>query len=97
MTFISEEDGITHINIYSKGKTELGRLMSNFALSPFSVPQHGEFKSIEGYWYWLSTGDESLRDLYGYEAKKAGRKLRGDDWSPDTNLYLDFRQCIIFI
>lgn len=26
-----EEDGITHINIYSKGSTELGRLLSNFA------------------------------------------------------------------
>jgi len=30
-----EEDGITHINIYSKGKTDLGRMLSNFAKLPF--------------------------------------------------------------
>jgi hypothetical protein len=66
-------DGTTHINIYSKGQTELGRLLTNFALSPFEC-QHGRFASVEGYWYWLTTRDESLRGLYGFMAKDKGKK-----------------------
>lgn len=75
-----KDDGITHINIYSKGKTELGRLLSNFADTPFVHPRHGKFKSVEGFWYWLSTGmvHEQLRDLTGYEAKKYGKSMVED-------------------
>lgn len=75
-----EEDGITHINVYSKGKTKLGRQLSNFSYSQFTHPEDGEFCSIEGYWYWLSSGDNKLRKLYGYQAKKYGRKVGGLDW-----------------
>lgn len=31
------EDGITHINVYSKGATELGRLLTNFAHTPLHI------------------------------------------------------------
>jgi hypothetical protein len=41
------EDGVTHINVYSRGNTELGRLLSNFAHTPFSHPEFGEFASVE--------------------------------------------------
>jgi hypothetical protein len=68
------EDGKTHINIYSKGKTELGRFLSNFAYCQVITPD-GLFSSIEGYWYWLSTGHEHLRKLHGYSAKKFGKSL----------------------
>ena len=74
------EDGITHTNIYSKGKTELGRFLSNFTYFPFTC-EDGDFNSVEGYWYWLSTGDDRLRKLDGWEAKKLGRELRGEDWN----------------
>lgn len=78
-----KDDGITHINAYSRGKTELGRCLSNFAECPFTC-EDGEFQSIEGYWYWLScppgTQREQLRKLSGISAKKAGRDLRGKDW-----------------
>jgi hypothetical protein len=82
-----EEDGITHINIYSNGKTLLGRLLSNFAKLPFKHP-YGDFTSIEGFWYWLSVDPENprreeLRKLWGWEAKKLGRELRGKDWVED--------------
>lgn len=91
-----ELDGIEHINIYSRGRTELGRLMSNFAYSPFVHPRFGQFNSVEGLWYWLSVQDspeaEELRELHGYAAKKLGRELRGADWSPEESLFLDFRQ-----
>jgi hypothetical protein len=30
-------DGVDHINVYSKGKTELGRMLSNFYPSPFTL------------------------------------------------------------
>lgn len=76
-------DGINHINVYSKGNTLLGRLLSNFAHTPFSLVGHGEFASVEGYWYWLSTGDDKLRELHGVEAKMYGRKVRGKDWPKD--------------
>ncbi len=73
------QDGILHINVYSKGKTELGRCLSNFAYSPF-VCEDGAFDSIEGYWYWLLTDDarsEELRKVHGWKAKTLGRELQG--------------------
>lgn len=71
------EDGITHINTWSKGKTELGRLLSNFAYAPFKHPEYGTFNSLEGFWYYISTGEvcDELRMLHGYEAKKRGQQL----------------------
>lgn len=89
-----EEDGVTHINVYSKARTELGRLMSNFTYLPFEHPLHGSFNSVEGYWYWLSTGDDRLRTLHGFDAKKLGRELRGADWSPKPDLFTNFQECI---
>lgn len=73
-------DGIDHINVYSKGKTELGRLLSNFAHTPFNYTEYGNFESVEGFWYYYLTGckHEKLKYLYGYEAKKYGQTLISD-------------------
>lgn len=68
------QDSVDCINIYSKGKTELGRLLSNFANTPVDLPE-GRFASIEGYWYWLSCHDDRLKSLYGFQAKELGRTL----------------------
>jgi hypothetical protein len=72
-------DGISHINIYSQGKTQLGKMLSNFYHYKI-MTEDGEFNSVEGYWYWLGIEDceekEILRDLCGYNAKKIGNKLR---------------------
>ena len=84
-------DGINHINVYSKGITIFGQRLSNFAQTPFVLPEHGSFQSIEGYWYWLSTKDDKLRELHGYEAKTYGREIRGADWPKDE----DFKRCIL--
>lgn len=75
-----EKDSIDHINIYSKGKTELGRLLSNFSECPFDYPPYGHFKSVEGFWYWFLTGQkhEYLKNLSGWQAKKEGQKYRDD-------------------
>lgn len=92
MTYIPQEDGITHINVYSKGRTALGLFLSNFAEFVIDTGEDGIFNSVEGYWYWLSVdpklGDkrERLRKVYGWEAKKLGRELHGedpDDWDTE--------------
>lgn len=73
------QDGITHINIYSQGKTALGRMLTNFARFHIVTPD-GEFESVEGYWHWLGIEDcpekEKLKTLYGYSAKKYGTELK---------------------
>lgn len=74
IVFDPERDGIDHINVYSRAQTRLGRFLSNFEHSPIKTPD-GVFSSLEGYWYWLRTGDERLRTLVGYDAKKLGKKL----------------------
>lgn len=83
-------DGVTHINIYSQGKTTLGRDLSNFANTRIDSID-GVFNSIEGYWYWLGTKHSSrevLRDLHGSEAKLVGRQLKSLDWQDGTEFKL---------
>ncbi len=72
------EDGVTHINVYSKGKSELGQLCSNLAYSPFEHPEYGHFDSIEGFWYWLSLGKrfDEFRTLFGFQCKQLGTSMK---------------------
>jgi hypothetical protein len=69
-------ESIKSINIYSGSKDELGRLLSNFALTPFIDQDGKEYKSVEGWWYYYVTGMkyDYLRFLYGLKAKKEGKK-----------------------
>jgi len=96
MILYINDDGVTHINIYSKGKTQLGRYLSNFQQS-YLLTEDGNFESIEGYWYWLSSKDDKLRYLYGWEAKQYGRHIGGKDWIEDSTfkrkicLAIDFK------
>ncbi|MCX5977303.1 MAG: hypothetical protein NTV33_10885 [Coprothermobacterota bacterium] len=71
-----DKDGIDHINVYSQGKTELGKMLSNFYRLPVDIDGI-TFQSLEGYWYWLSTGKVygELLNLYGYRAKERGKQL----------------------
>ena len=84
-------DGVDHINIYSKSATELGRALSNFSDHGVTTLD-GEFASIEGYWYWLTCPHHECRDrlryLVGWEAKAAGREMRGADWNGDPTFKL---------
>lgn len=48
-------DGISHYNIYSKSRTQIGRMASNFESAPndgFDTP-HGKFRTLEGYYHVL--------------------------------------------
>lgn len=55
-TFKLEEDGITHINIYSNGKSPLGRFLSHFAPVAVHHPVHGDFPSLENFYQFVKTG-----------------------------------------
>lgn len=71
------QDGIDHVNIFSRSQCELGRLLSNFTKSPFVHPVYGAFQSMEGFYYYISTGMvcEELKNKYGADAKTLGRKF----------------------
>lgn len=71
------QDGITHINVYSGGNTRVGREMSNMSRHPIDHPRHGNFDTIEGFWWWLSTGmkDDYFRACSGFDARKKGYKM----------------------
>jgi hypothetical protein len=68
-------DGIDHINIYSKAKTVLGKVLSNWSPLPDGKPiltLDGPFQSVEGYWAWLGyayPAPEYLRQATGFQAK----------------------------
>ena len=68
------EDGVDHINIYSKGKTPLGRWLSNWEWCPIEI-DGTVFITVEGYWYYLLTGQISFSKCNGYTAKIEGRKV----------------------
>lgn len=67
-------DGVDHLNIYSKAKTKLGKLMSNFAHTPFTY-QGKTYQSVEGALYYHRTEDDRLSTLHGSKAKKLGSSL----------------------
>jgi hypothetical protein len=78
--FTPDTDGIDHINVYSKGKTSLGRFLTNMYEGKV-ITAHGEFPSIESYWHWLKldlgTGgriDQNLFKINAYQSKKLAQK-----------------------
>lgn len=73
-------DGVDHINIYTKGKTLLGRLLTNLHDCQFTVPDYGTFQSLEGFWYYYLTGcqHEEFKNKRGFDAKKYGKTKRDD-------------------
>lgn len=90
------EDGVDHINVYSKGATILGRFLSNFARWPMQT-EDGPFQSVEGYWYWLGCKDvdrDLLRYVSGFEAKELGRELGCADWLDSEEFKSKIKQAI---
>lgn len=68
-------DGIDYINVYSKGKTELGRLLSNFTYTPFTY-KCSYYSSVEAFWYCCTTGKyKHISRLSGWRAKYQGNLL----------------------
>lgn len=86
-----QEDGVSHINVYSRGATELGKQLSHFWKKPFVHPFYGKFNSMEGFWHYIKAEapDDQLRTLHGPEAKFYGAAL------PRGRLYDSFYDVII--
>ena len=100
MQYNPKEDGKTHLNLYSKANTELGKFCSNFAYCPIETID-GHFDSIEGYWGWLSISEnnpqrEAFRKLSGFAAKKLKDDLykEGDPGRFDDNFQKKIREAI---
>lgn len=78
--FVPDNDGIDHINIYSKSRNLIGRTLSNwFYILDGINTRDGIFHTIEGYWFWLQTDHphkEFLRTFYGREAKRLGSEYK---------------------
>lgn len=98
--FNPAKDGITHINVYSNGRTKLGQKLSHFDHAPW-VTADGLFDCFEGWWFWQlvdSTGSqmalfgtpdrEPLRIMTGLQAKEYGTAIVGKkkDWPADVTL-----------
>lgn len=78
--YTPDQDGITHINIYTKGQTDIGKMLSNLSNYGIVHEQYGRFSSLEAFWFWLVTEQqfEELRVLNGFNANKRGRELCKD-------------------
>lgn len=72
-TFLN--DGKDHINIYTKGKTFLGRFLSNLYPAPVETKKSGYFYSAEALWYYLTREDsECFRNIKDpFTCKTVGR------------------------
>lgn len=81
-------DGVDHINIYTKGKTWLGRSLSNLSDHSFVMNGYGKFRCVEAFWYYYLTGcqHEELKDLSGFEAKQLGKTFRNDRIDKDGGI-----------
>lgn len=75
--FDPSDDGVKHINVYTRGRTALGRNLSNFQECNIEHPHFGHFRTLEGLWYFLKTGckDEMLRVMNGHDSRRHGAKL----------------------
>lgn len=76
-------DGKDHINVYSKGETKLGRMLSNFAYTPFILPIAGRFDSVEAFWHWWRSGGRTNKRLHGFQASNQKYVIERDPPSPE--------------
>jgi hypothetical protein len=76
-----EDDSISHVNIYSRGKTPLGQVLSNFAHTPITVGDD-TFESVESWWYWTKMNkinDSSLVPIFDDQQLSTVKTLVGND------------------
>lgn len=86
-------DGVDHINAYSKSECDLGRMLSNFYHYELNIDGI-IFNSLEAYWYYLLTNDQSVCLLSGNEAKQFGKTLTLIN-SVNEDFMLKFKNALI--
>ena len=86
---MAEPDALPPLNVWSKSTEEIGRLMSNFAETPFTL-DGVEYGSVEAFCACLLIADsarrERVRRMYGVRAKHEIPKLK-----PEWIVYGDGR------
>jgi hypothetical protein len=91
------DDGKKFINIYSKGRTKLGKMLSHFYHSPFEHPTLKHFNSMEGFWHYVGgdVKDERLRTVPGWQAKKIGKDITKSYKADFQKLIMEGNRCKI--
>ena len=102
------QDGIDHINCYSKGKTWLGQQLSNLSNTPFihfckTTNIEFELRCVEQYWYYRKlipyfpkSTLEPLLNMNGFQAKKFGMELQKTiELTDNQEIINDFKVDII--
>lgn len=74
----SQLDGVEHINIDSRGKTELGRLLVHMEKSDFTHQVWGPFSSMEGFWGFVRNGGkgDQFRKVHGMAARRESKAMQ---------------------
>lgn len=75
-----ELDGVTHINIDKRGRTELGQMLTHMARSQFDHPEFGPFQSVEGYIGFIRSGakDDQFHYVHGMNARYRAKNQDSD-------------------
>lgn len=93
-------DGVDHVNVYSKGQTELGRLLSHYSAVGFELDGR-RYASVESFWMVTRmTSANQAAEIYsaieistaaslpGYKAKEFLRGLGRDSGQPPSESQL---------
>ena len=77
LPFRPEDDGVNHVNVYSRGATTLGRSLSNLSECNIEHPYFGHFRTLEGLWFYMKTGmkDDQFRIVKGLVARDTGKNM----------------------
>lgn len=83
-------DGVGHINMWYKGKTDLGKALSLDIDLPFTHPVFGRFTCLKGFWHYVvsKSHDDAYRDLTGGDLRKYANK-------DESRKVLNFRAAIL--
>lgn len=76
----ADHDGIDHINIDSRGRTELGKQLTHMHRQDFLHPEFGPFRSVEGLIGFIRSGaqEDEFHWLHGMEARHRSRNLESE-------------------
>ncbi|ODS32165.1 MAG: Bacteriophage protein GP30.3 [Candidatus Scalindua rubra] len=73
--FHPKNDGINHINVYLRGKTKKGRILSNFAKTPFKLYGR-QFQSVESFYQSHLSYHEDIRERISKSRSSKARYYR---------------------
>jgi hypothetical protein len=74
----------------------LGQFLSNFYDCGEIITEDGPFRTIEGYWHWLSCGSDALREMEGWQAKDYAKDFPEDSFPPYPNMSIfEFKRKIL--